>query len=117
MTVRDSLPEPVRQQVERDVGSYCEKVPPHVRDKVRNEFEIRGNSVTIFECRPPWREDAGPEWTRVKVAQFRYEDGNWVLYWSDRNGRWHTYDLLAPTPELSDVLAEVDRDQTGIFWG
>jgi hypothetical protein len=22
----------------------------------------------------------------------------WTLYWSDRNGRWHRYDLIGPRP-------------------
>ncbi len=44
------------------------------------EFEIRGNSVTIIERRPPWREDFGPEWSRLTVAQLRYENEGWALY-------------------------------------
>lgn len=54
MRIQGSLPEIVRKTVERDVGRYCEgRVPPHIRDKIRIEYEILGNSVTIFECRPP----------------------------------------------------------------
>ena len=41
------------------------------------EFEISGNSVTIVDRRPPCREDFGPEWSRLTVAQLRYEDGKW----------------------------------------
>ncbi|MBA2312295.1 MAG: hypothetical protein H0V97_05790 [Actinobacteria bacterium] len=79
--IKGSLPELIRKKVERDVGRYCEdKVPPHVRDKIRNEYEIRGNSVTIVERRPPWREDFGPEWSRLTVAQLRYENEGWTLY-------------------------------------
>lgn len=116
--IKGSLPELVRKKVEREVGHYCEdRVPPHVRDKIRNEYEIRGNSVTIVERRPPWRDDLGTEWSRLTVAQLRFEDKKWVLYWSDRNGKWHLYDLFDPTPDLSAVLAEVDNDPTGIFWG
>jgi hypothetical protein len=70
--IKGSLPELVRKTVERDVGRYCEdRAPSHLRDKIRIEYEIRGNSVTIVERRPPWREDYGPEWSRVTVAQLR----------------------------------------------
>ncbi|MGI8774087.1 MAG: DUF3024 domain-containing protein [Actinomycetota bacterium] len=116
--IKGSLPELVRRNVERAVGRYCEeRVPPHVRDKIRMEHEIRGNSVTIVERRPPWREDVGPEWSRLTVAQLRYEEEKWALYWSDRNGKWHFYDVFDPTPDLSAALAEIDDDPTAIFWG
>lgn len=100
------------------MGEYCEgRVPPHVRDKIRIEHEFRGNSVTIVERRPPWREDFGPEWSRLTVAQLRYEVEKWALYWSDCNGKWHFYDLFDLTPDLSAALAEIDDDRTAIFWG
>jgi hypothetical protein len=118
MRVTGSLPELVRKTAERNVGGYCaERVPPHVRDKIKMEYEIRGNSVTIVERRPPWREDFGPEWSCLTVAQLRYEDEKWALYWSDCNGKWHLYDLFEPTPDLSAALAKIDNDPTAIFWG
>lgn len=118
MRIQGSLPEIVRKTVERDVGRFClDRVPPHIRDKIKIEHEIRSNSVTIFECRPPWREDFGPEWTKGKVAQLRYEDERWAIYSRDRNGHWHFYYLFEPTPDLSAALAEINFDPTGIFWG
>ena len=53
----------------------------------------------------------------MSVAQLRFEEDKWVLYWSDRNGKWHLYDLFDPKPDLSAALAEVDDDPTAIFWG
>jgi Protein of unknown function (DUF3024) len=118
MRVKGSLPELVWKGVERDVGRYCEeRVPSHLRDKLRIEYEIRGNSVTIVERRPPWSPELPPEWSRLGVAQLRFEEAKWVLYWSDRNGKWHLYDLFDPKPDLSAALAEVDDDPTAIFWG
>ncbi|MDQ3825358.1 MAG: DUF3024 domain-containing protein [Actinomycetota bacterium] len=40
-----------------------------------------------------------------------------ALYWRDRNLRFHIYDLLAPSPTIDNVLLEIDRDPTSIFWG
>lgn len=118
MRVKGSLPELVRKGVERDLGRYCEeRIPPHVRDKIRMEYEIRGNSVTLIERRPPWRPEQTSEWSRSTVAQLRYEQAKWALYWSDRNGRWHPYDLFDPTPDLSAALREIDDDPTAVFWG
>ena len=44
-------------------------------------------------------------------------DTSWTLYWRDRNLRFHIYDLLAPSNRVDDLLTELDRDPTGIFWG
>lgn len=51
-------------------------------------------------------------------AQFRFDPGHlvWTLYWADRNGRWHMYNDVTPTPDLADLLAEVNADPTGIFF-
>jgi Protein of unknown function (DUF3024) len=75
--------------------------------------------VTIVERRAPWREDYGPEWSVQGVARFRYvrTTGLWTLYWPDQNGRWHRYDGAAPSRSVRELLDEVDRDPTGIFWG
>ena len=118
MRVKGSLPELVRRSVDRDVGRYCEqRVPSNLRDEIRVEYEVRGNSVTIVERRPPRRPESSPEWSRLTVAQLRYEDDAWALYWSDRNGKWHFYDLFEPSPDLSAALNEIDDDPTAIFWG
>jgi hypothetical protein len=39
------------------------------------------------------------------------------LYWRDRNLRFHIYDLLEPSNRVDDLLNEIDRDPTCIFWG
>ena len=41
----------------------------------------------------------------------------WTLYWRDRNLKFHRYDLLDPSPCIEDLLTELDRDPTAIFWG
>ena len=102
------------------IRRYCEqRVPPHARDQVRIEAEVSDRSVAVVEWRAPWREDFGPEWTRRGIARFRYTAKHkvWTLYWSDRNQRWHKYDLIAPSADVLALLDELDRDPTCIFWG
>ena len=88
-------------------------------DQLRTEFEQRGNALTILECRPAWRPDLGPGWSRHGVARLRYNAsrGLWSLFWRDRNLRFHRYELCPPSAHVADLLAEIDRDPTGIFWG
>jgi hypothetical protein len=102
------------------VQRWCAaRVPEHVRDQVRVECEVGSQHLTIVERRPPGRADFGPEWTSFPIARLRYTAASksWTLYWRDRNLRFHLYDLLAPSRTVEDLLAEVDRDPTCIFWG
>ena len=88
-------------------------------DQIRYELDVDPRSVTILECRPPWREDFGPEWTRHPVARLRYTQARreWTQYWRDRNLKFHRYDIVDPGPDVESLLAEVDTDPTSIFWG
>jgi len=102
------------------VQRWCAaRVPEHARHQVRVECEIAPRHLTVVERRAPWREDFGPEWTSFPIARLRYTAATrlWTLFWRDRNLRFHAYDLLAPSPNVEDLLAELDRDPTCIFWG
>jgi hypothetical protein len=103
----------------RKIHKYAARiVPPDSQDQIRTEVDVRGKTVTIVECRPPWREDFGPEWTRQGVARMKFNTANneWMLYWSDSNSRWHIFDLMSHG-SIDEVLEEIERDQTNIFWG
>jgi hypothetical protein len=86
---------------------------------VRIECQAAARHLTIVERRAPWREDFGPEWTSFPIARLHYKtaDKSWTLYWRDRNLRFHIYDLLEPSNRIDDLLTELDRDPTCIFWG
>ena len=70
---------------------WDDKIPAALRNELRVEYTVRGKSITIYECRPPWDATADDEWTRQPVAQLRYDptDHNWHLYCADRNSRSH----------------------------
>ncbi len=113
------LPVLVKALVEKKVDEFCKKrVPAHVLDKVNLSYKLRGNSVTIFENRAPWHPDM-KEWTSMPIAQIRYDDktGKWTLYCADINDKWHEYYDIEPTKNIGEILAEIDEDPTGIFWG
>ena len=54
------------------IRKYCRgRVPARLRHQVRVETAVHGNSVTNFECRPPWHPNL-TEWSkssRLPVAQ------------------------------------------------
>jgi hypothetical protein len=39
--------------------------------EMRVEMDVDGRAITILDCRPPWREDLGSEWTRLEVSRLR----------------------------------------------
>ena len=90
-------------------------------EEIRLEYDFWGNYVNLIEKRPHWEKL--DEWTECRFAQFRYdpETEKWALFWPDSSGNLHSYEELVPEfsskKELEELIEEVDRDPTGIFWG
>ena len=102
------------------VQRWCRaRVPEHVREEVRVEVDAADRYLTIVECRAPWRADVGADWTRSPIARLRYvkATGLWSLLWRDRNLKFHAYDRVPASANVEELLAEIDRDPTAIFWG
>jgi hypothetical protein len=112
-----ALPLLTKRLVEVKLGAYCEKkVPPHAQDQVKLSYAVRGYNVTLNEERIAFSQPG--TWVTVPIAQFRYEDsGSWLLFCSDKNSRWHQYPHTRPSRNLDTLIAALDADQTGIFWG
>ena len=113
------IPERDLARIRRWVEARNSDLPEFAQGLIRYELDVTDRTVTILECRPPWRPDFGPEWTRFPIARLRYTRtrGEWSLYWRDRNLKFHEYDLVPPTPLVDDLIAEIERDPTSIFWG
>jgi hypothetical protein len=107
-----------KQRVIKIFSAYCEtKVPHHISDQFRVEFELKGNEVKLFEYRPDQLEKS--KWVCHKVARLRKENSanSWCLYYADRNERWHLFEPYPSDKDIEKLLAEVEKDPTGIFWG
>ena len=107
-----------RRNVGKRLTEYCERrVPPSVRDEVRLEFRIDPQAVELFEVRP--RFDNPAEWAEHPAAKFRWvaTAHEWRLYCQFRDLRWHEYEPRFAASDFDTLLAEVDRDPTGIFGG
>ncbi len=106
-------------RVRKWIDQRSDEMPPRARDQIRYEIDVTDRSVTVVECRPPWRQGFGSEWSRFPICRFRYTKARkeWSLYWRDRNLKFHEFDLVVPTPHIDELIEEVKRDRTGIFWG
>jgi len=92
------------------------RVPIMVRDQVALQFRIERHDVLLFGKRPLFSNRE--QWIESSVAKFRWNSraGTWSLLWH-RNGKWHYYNECQPSARFIDLVREVDRDPTGIFWG
>lgn len=113
------IPESGLTRVRKWIDERNARLPPRAQGLIRYEIDLTDRAITILECRPPWSDDMGPDWTRHPICRFRYTKvrNEWSLYWRDRHLRFHEYDLVHPTPLIDDLIAEVERDPTCIFWG
>lgn len=95
------------------------RVPVEHQGQVRLELGVHGANVTIFELRPPWSPEVGPDWSRRPVAQLRHTgSGFWLLLWQNRRLRWERYPLAPDaTRDLESLLGELSKDSICLFWG
>ncbi len=86
---------------------------------MRLEARIRGDAIVIVERRPPWREDFGPDWTTQKIARLLYDPAatSWSLWWARSNDRWEKYVPQRAAKNVTTLLATIDNDQSGVFYG
>jgi hypothetical protein len=96
-----------------------DKTPPEFLAEMRVEVDETPRGLTILECRPPWSDLIGSEWSRAPIARITYskQAGEWTLYYADRNDRFQRYWECGPSAYVADLLEEIDNDPTCIFWG
>ncbi|MFV2000940.1 MAG: DUF3024 domain-containing protein [Acidimicrobiia bacterium] len=113
------IPEPDLARIRRWVTARNSELSEEVRNQLRLELDVTDRAVTIVDCRPPWNPEKSSEWTRSPVARLRYTKylREWSLYWCDRNSKFHEYDLVEPSPDVGELIAEIEADPTAIFWG
>ena len=106
------------ERIAQTVGEFCRKrSPPHLKDKLRLEYTVKGHEVIIFERRPKW--DNPKEWIESPVAKLKYirSAGKWRLYWQPSDLKWHEYPGLSSSEHLSVLVQEIEADPLACFFG
>lgn len=104
--------------IERTVGALCRRMSlPQLADELRLVYEVDAHSVLIFEERSPW--NGVGEWTRRGIAKFRYVRSRrlWTLYWMRQDLKWHLFESGLATPNLAALVAVVEDNRYGAFFG
>ena len=115
-----ALPEEVKDEAIALVATYCAtKVPAEHDDKIRIEYKVRGNTITIYECRPPWREDFGPDWTSMRICTIQWdpEPASGPSTRGTETTVASTTRSSIPRASVMPLLRELENDPTCIFWG
>lgn len=113
-----SLPPLARQRAEHLLIPLCaRRSPADLREKVRVSFSITGNQIAIQEHRT-CRDDPRT-WSAMDIAILDYdaESSTWELFCFDRDSRRISYSPTIPTADLDALIATIDTDSSGIFWG
>jgi hypothetical protein len=113
------VPMTIRNEALAEATRFCEqRTPADLRDQLRLECSARGSAITIVERRAPWNPALGTDWSTLAIAQLRRDArGAWSLHWRGGDARWHLYEEVQPSRDVRPLLAEIDADPTGIFWG
>ncbi len=105
-------------RIERTVGKLCERraPPPHLRHEISVGYRVEGHAVTLFERRPKWR---GEGFTEQEFAKLRFirRAGEWRLFWQRADLKWHSYEPLASSTDLAELVTEIDTDPHACFFG
>lgn len=115
---RGTLSEMQLAEAARLLEPVCRLPPdPAIRAELRIGYRVEGSAIVLFESRPRFRHPE--EWGEIPVAKFRYIRTRhvWQLFCMYRDLKWHRYAPLPEAESFREVVAEVRRDPTGIFWG
>lgn len=90
---------------------------PRLVGRLRYGYRFDGPAVLFFESLPDITHRT--RWLDLDIAKFRYtkRTGQWSLYCMLRDLRWHAYEPLPTSDDLGELVAEMNRDPTGIFFG
>ena len=106
------------QLIHRLVGGFCERrSPEHVKDKIRLTYTIDNQQVVISEERP--FRDPLADWMVLEIAKLLYirKHNEWQLYWKRASGKWWLYEPHSNSKTLAAMIAEIDVDSDGCFFG
>lgn len=107
-----------KKRIEKIVGAFCEKrVPERLRDQIKIGYRIEKSNIFIFESRPRWNEPS--EWLDMDFVKITYAKsrGIWKLYWKRASGKWNQYEPLRDSKNIDDLIAIIDEDRYGCFFG
>jgi hypothetical protein len=113
-----TLTEIETQKIKKYVGELCRKrSPEHIKDKLRIEFKIEGQSVILYEIRPVWNDPTRHTEAPFAKIKFVRAKNEWQLFWQRSDMKWHRYQPMESAKDLHILVDEIDRDPHYCFFG
>lgn len=106
------------KRVQRLFEYYCDdRIPLIMKGKLKLEYRIRDNEVILYESRVPYNQV--DVWYSTTVARFLKDNKHnlWHLFSSDRNDDWIEFHPYPSDRNIEQLIAVVNEDITGIFFG
>ena len=106
------------RRIEQSVGALCRRrSPAELRDKVRMDYRVSRHEVLLYETRPAFRDPT--RWVEHSIAKLRFvrTAGEWRLFWQRASLKWQSYEPLASSRDIGQLVAEVDNDPFRCFFG
>ena len=118
LSYRKKMPAHIREEAVKRIEKYIsEKIPTHLRSKIRLAMKVRGNAITVYERRPLFTDSS--QWSSREIFQVRYTDydDRWHLYWMRVFHKWWPYRPSVTVYTIDDCIREVNEDGWGCFYG
>lgn len=91
--------------------------PAHIREMLDYRADIKGSEMAILEVRPAFQDKTRIVEHPVAKVKWVGTKKSWRLFWMRADLKWHAYDPLPEAPEVATLIAEVEKDPHGCFFG
>jgi hypothetical protein len=108
---------PELELIDAVVGGLSRKLNQPKIKELSIEYRIEKHDIIIFELRPAWDQPSEMIETPAAKIKFIKLKNIWRLYWMRADLKWHSYQPLALSGSLNDLVKEVLADPYGCFWG
>jgi len=103
-----------KKRLEKTLDNYIDKkIPGYLKAEYKIIYKFRGDTITLSQERPSFRPGHRVE---LPIAQFRYDDGKWKVYWKDSKDKWHFVEDINPTNDFETQLKMIDKAEFGYMW-
>ncbi|MEK7774361.1 MAG: DUF3024 domain-containing protein [Candidatus Zixiibacteriota bacterium] len=108
-----------KQEYEAVLTAFIEIRRPReeIRKKLDFGFQIKDQSIEIFEIRPVWDDDSRIMHSPVAKATFVRSQRHWKVFWMRADLTWHSYPPKPTVRRIHHFLELVDKDTHHCFWG
>ncbi|MBC8386302.1 MAG: DUF3024 domain-containing protein [Gammaproteobacteria bacterium] len=107
------------KRIEKELDKFLEKrrPPADIRNEVDINYRIDGQSITILEIRPNWRDPSIIHEMPLARTTYVKSKNIWKVFWQRADMDWHSYKPTPVVKSVEEFLQLVDADLHHCFFG